>query len=260
MPAEGEMPANEIPVAAAEILARVRAQSPRVHCITNSVAQAFTANTLLAAGAVPSMTIAHDEVGGFVRHANALLINLGTFDAERQAASGAAIAAAQSAHLPWVLDPAFIDRSPSRADYAKALTTRKPAVIRLNRAEYSALAGGEPEIDAVAAYARGHGAVIGITGATDFVTDGTHVVAIANGHALMTKVTALGCAESALVAACLAVERDAWRACAAAVLIMGVAGEIAARRARGPGSFAVEILDALHGIDRHVLVGLAKVT
>ena len=66
----------------------------------------------------------------------------------------------------------------------------------------------------------------------------------------MAKVTALGCAASALVAACLAVERDAWRASAAALLIIGVAGELAAERARGPGSFAVEILDALYPLDR----------
>ena len=54
---------------------------PRVHCITNAVAQNFTANMLLAAGAVPSMTIAPKEVGRFAARADALLVNLGTFDA-----------------------------------------------------------------------------------------------------------------------------------------------------------------------------------
>src|SRR5712691_6566940 len=100
MPAEGEMrgPASELPDIAAEVLARLREQNPRVYCITNAVAQVITANTLLAVGAVPSMTIAQDEIGAFVKRAHAVLINLGTFDAERRGASGTAIGAAQSAN------------------------------------------------------------------------------------------------------------------------------------------------------------------
>ena len=70
----------ELPHIAADILMRLRARGPRVHCITNAVAQTFTANTLLAAGAVPSMTLAADEIGAFVARADALLVNLGTFD------------------------------------------------------------------------------------------------------------------------------------------------------------------------------------
>jgi hydroxyethylthiazole kinase len=66
----------------------------------------------------------------------------------------------------------------------------------------------------------------------------------------MGRVTAMGCAASALVAACLAVEADPWRATAAGLLLLGVAGEVAAGRARGPGSLAVEIIDALHNLDR----------
>jgi hydroxyethylthiazole kinase len=70
MPAEGEMRAPQserntsidFPAVTADILERLRERRPRVHCITNAVAQAFTANMLLAAGAVPSMTIAPKEV------------------------------------------------------------------------------------------------------------------------------------------------------------------------------------------------------
>jgi hydroxyethylthiazole kinase len=262
MPAEGEMQAqaNELPVIAADVLARLRTASPRVHCITNAVAQALTANTLLAVGAVPSLTIAPDEIGGFVERAGALLVNLGTFDAERRTASEIAIDTASEQNLPWVLDPVFVDRSAPRAAYAKGLAARAPKAIRLNRREFIALAGFEPEGGALAGYAREQGTVVGLTGATDFVADGARLAAIANGHPLMTRVSALGCAASALVAACLAVERDAWRASVAALLAIGIAGELAAKRARGPGSFAVEILDALYALDRDMLVAHAKVS
>src|SRR6186713_2758546 len=117
MPAEGpEMhhpqaaSRNGAAQSAPEILARLRARAPRVHCITNAVAQNFTANVLLAAGAVPSMTIAQKEVRAFAARADALLINLGTFDPERQKASLAAIGVANKAGIPWVLDPVFVDR------------------------------------------------------------------------------------------------------------------------------------------------------
>ena len=253
-------PANELPIIAADILTRLRAQSPRVHCITNSVAQSLTANALLAVGAVPSMTIAPEEIGGFVKRAGVLLVNLGTFDAGRGSATEIALATAKSANLPWVLDPVFIDRSESRAAYAKALLTCNPAAIRLNRNEFFELAGAGAEMDTLSKFADEHGTVVGLTGATDLVTDGARHIAISNGHPLMSKVTALGCAASALVAACLAVERDAWCASAAALLVIGVAGEIAAKRSRGPGSFAVEILDALYSLDRDQLVAHAKVS
>jgi hydroxyethylthiazole kinase len=84
-------------------------------------------------------------------------------------------------------------------------------------------------------------------------------VAIRNGDPLMAQVTAMGCAASALVATCLAVETDAWRATAAGLLLVGIAGELAATRAHGPGTLAVGILDALHALDQRAIVEHARV-
>jgi hydroxyethylthiazole kinase len=249
----------DIAAACADVIERVRAHSPRVHCITNAVAQNFTANILLAAGARPSMTISPEEIGSFVAGADALLVNLGTFDAARRAATDTAIEVAAEESLPWVLDPVLIDRSQPRAAYAAELVTRGPRALRLNRAEFTALTSGEPDGEALRRYALDALTVIGLTGETDVVTDGTRVAAIRNGHPLMSRVTAMGCVASALVAACLAVEGDAWLATTAALLAIGVAGEGAAAHARGPGSFASEILDALDRLDRDVLLARAKV-
>ena len=250
----------ELPAITADILERVRERRPRVHCITNAVAQAFTANMLLAAGAVPSMTIAPKEVRAFAARADALLVNLGTFDPERQKASLAAIGVANKQGIPWVLDPVFIDRSPPRAAFAKKLVAMKPRALRLNRAEFGALAGDKTDDAALARYAKARRTVIGLTGEHDLVRDAEHLATIANGHPLMARVTAMGCAASALVGAALAVEPDAWTATAAALIIIGVAGEVAAARARGPGSFAMEILDAVYALDRDTLIARAKVT
>ncbi len=248
-------PQRELSGITGELLTRLRDKRPRVHCITNSVAQAFTANVLLAIGAVPSMTLSEEEIGPFVASADALLVNLGTFDAERRAAVATAIQIANGQGRPWVLDPVFIERSPPRADYARALLAHRPRAIRLNAPELAALADGAD----AAAFAQATGATIGVTGAQDLVTDGTRSVTITNGHALMARVTAMGCAASAVTAAFLAIEANAFAATAAALTAFGVAGEVAGTQAAGPGSFAPAMLDALHTLDADTLGARARI-
>jgi hydroxyethylthiazole kinase len=250
---------NGVAQAVPGILARLRARKPRIHCITNAVAQNFTANVLLAAGCVPSMTLSPEEIGPFVAGAQGLLVNLGTFDSGRREATTIAVETATRENLPWVLDPVFVDRAPPRAAFARELVARRPSVVRLNHAEFDALAGGTSSRDKVMAYARSHRTVVALSGETDIVTDGERVAAVANGHPLMAKVTAMGCAGSAVLSACLAVEPDAFRAAVAALVIMGVAGELAGEKSEGPGSFAVAIVDALHNLDGPTLVARAKV-
>ena len=100
--------------------------------------------------------------------------------------------------------------------------------------------------------------MIALTGETDLVADGVQSIRIANGHPWMSLVTAMGCARASLVAACLAVEPEPWRATAAAVLVLAVAGEMAAETALGPGSLAIGIIDALHELDNSELLARAK--
>ena len=249
---------SDLPDIAADVVARLRERSPRVHCLTNTVAQNFTANVLLAAGAVPSMTVAPDEIADFVARADALLINLGTLDRERREAAEIAAEEAVEEQRPWVLDPVFVDRSQARCDFAANLMARMPRLLRLNSAEFAALANAGAGEDALKRYALDRLCTVALTGATDCITDGARAVAIENGDPLMGRVTAIGCAGTALVAACLAVEADPWLATVAGLLVFAVAGECAAVRACGPGSFAVELLDALASLDRETLRGRAR--
>jgi hydroxyethylthiazole kinase len=241
---------------AADVLARLRAKTPRVHCITNSVAQNFTANVLLAVGAQPSMTISPEEIGHFAGAADALLVNLGTFDRERAEAIDIAVASASAAKRPWVLDPVLIDRSPPRAALALGLLKRRPDVVRLNAAEFAALAGAQSPVE----FAAANPTVVALSGATDVVAGNRHQASLANGHPLMARITAMGCAGSALVAACLAVESDPFVAGVAGMLILGVAGEIAGEASEGPGTLAVAILDTLYRLEPDVLAARAKVS
>ena len=246
---------------AAAALARLRQRAPRVHCITNNVAQNFTANVLLAVACVPSMTLSADEIAGFVAGADSLLVNLGTFDAERRAAVEAALDAAAGKAAPWVLDPVFIDRSAARAQFARSLLMRAPAVVRLNRAEFSALAGGKPPHEP-AEFARANGTVVAISGETDLVTDGARSIGndcqrpCADGARHRHGLRRLGFGRR------LPGGRAGLHllAAAAALVILGVAGEVAAGQAQGPGSFAVGIVDALYNLDGATLRARAKVS
>lgn len=251
---------HNLPDIAAELLTRLRRQHPRVHCVTNAVAQHFTANVLLAIGATPSMTLSPSEVEHFVRGSGALLINLGTLDDERRKSMNLAADAAMAASVPWVLDPVKVDRSAFRAEFARSLLTRRPRALRLNAGEFEALAGAVASRETIREFAKDNSFTVAMTAEMDAVSDGRDIVGIANGHPLMTQVTAMGCAESAVLAACLAVEANPLIAAASALLLFNIAGEVAAERSRGPGSFSVEILDALFNLDAAEMRRRAKIS
>lgn len=244
---------------AAQLLPRMRARGPKVHCITNTVAQPITANVLLAAGAIPSLTTTEAEIGAFVRSADGVLANLGTLDPERRQAIEIAVHHAAKTKVPWLLDPVFVDRSELRLDYARELLARKPIAVRLNAAEFEALSGAPPNAEAVRVFARSHGIIIALTGEVDLVSDGKRLATIRNGDALMGKVTAMGCAELALATAALVVGEDAFAAVVAALTVFGIAGELAAAVSKGPGTFAFAIIDALYAMTPDDVHARAKV-
>ena len=152
------------PVRSLAVLDAVRGKNPQVHCLTNSVARAFTANVLLAVGAVPLMSHDAAEVGAFVTKADALLVNLGTLDPAMRAAMMTALDVAQARRLPWVLDPVFADRSAGRAAFATELLARRPAALRLNEAEAAALGAGATDA------ARLGGEIVALSGEIDQIS------------------------------------------------------------------------------------------
>ncbi|TVQ94327.1 MAG: hydroxyethylthiazole kinase [Chromatiaceae bacterium] len=247
-------------------LARLRETVPLVHNITNYVAMNTMANVLLAMGASPAMIHAREEAAAFVPVAAALTINIGTLSREWLAAMVEAAVAASAAGRPWVLDPVAAGVSSFRLAAAQRLLSLRPTVLRGNASEIIALGmhGGATGrgvdaadgVAAAAAVARElavtYGSVVAVTGPVDLLTDGVRCVRVANGHALMPQVTALGCALTGVVAAFLGSDpdpaADALATATAALACYGVAGERAGAVADGPGSFAVAFLDALHGL------------
>ncbi len=239
-----------------ELLQVIRRDCPKVHCITNTVAETFTANVLLALGAIPSMTAHPDEVGAFVTSAHAVLINLGTPDEQRNTANEVAIDIAQAEELPWVLDPVFVDRSPLRLERTRELLARGPAVIRGNQGELNALK--HEDSDSFAKFCADYKTVIASTGPKDRIEGADRAGEISNGHPVMARVTAMGCAMSAVVAAFCAVHDDMYEASVCGLLAIGVCGELAASECEGPGRFPPAFLDQLAAIDGARLEATAR--
>ena len=114
----------------------------------------------------------------------------------------------------------------------------------------------------VASLARRCGAVVAMTGARDWISDGRHTLACDNGHPLLTRVTGTGCMATAAIGAFAAVASTLrlpyapltaplaplLTATAAALAWYGLAAERAAGDARGPGSFQTALFDEVYAL------------
>jgi len=254
-------------------LAALRQRRPLIHNITNLVVSNVTANALLAIGASPAMVENTEESAELATVADALVINLGTVSSTLAAAMRLAAAAAQTAKRPWVMDPVAAGALGYRTRLAKDLLRYQPAVIRGNASEIAALAdggGGGKGVDSTLQaddvtgqadrLAKANGSVVVVSGAVDYVTDGTEYRRIANGHPLMTQVTGMGCTATALIGAFLPIAPTPFIAAAQAMLMMGVAGELAMTRSKGPGSLQVAFLDLLYELQGSEILSQARLT
>jgi len=251
-----------------ETLRRLRETRPLVHQITNYVVMNETANATLAIGALPVMAHAPQEVEEMVGLAGALVLNIGTLSSSWIEAMLLAGRAANAVGAPVVLDPVGVGATRYRTETAKRILDEVDvAVLRGNAGEIATLAGVDAEVRGVesigaavsaAEVARSAAAALGVvasvTGSTDYVSNGERVVAVENGHPLLASITGTGCMSTAVTGAFLAVRREEpLEAAAEALAAFGVAGENAAPGAKGPGSFHVNLYDALAALDPGLL-------
>jgi hydroxyethylthiazole kinase len=261
-------------MSAGETLARIRAEKPLIHQITNYVVMNETANATLALGALPVMAHAVEEVEEMVGLASALVLNIGTLSPHWIEAMVLAGRAANARGIPIVLDPVGAGATSYRTETARGLLAELPIdVLRGNAGEIATLVGVEAEVRGVESMTAGGDAaelareaartldlVAAVTGPVDHVSDGERVAAISNGHALLASVTGTGCMSTAITGAFLAAKPDErFDAAVEALVAFGVAGEDAAVGARGPGTFHAGLYDALAGLDPEGLDARARV-
>ena len=260
-----------MPLSAGPSLRALRERKPLIHQITNYVVMNETANATLALGALPVMAHAREEVEEMVALAGALVLNIGTLSPHWVEAMLLAGRAANTHGVPVVLDPVGAGATQYRTQTAQRILEQvRVSVLRGNPAEVATLVGRSAEVRGVESMERGDeelaraaarelGVVASVTGAVDHVSDGERVLSIANGHELLAAVSGTGCMSSAITGCFLAVEEGPLDAAAEALVAFGVAGEDAARAAKGPGSFHVNLYDALAALDPAALDARAKV-
>ena len=281
-PRTGNLPADHpLRTRIADAVHAVRSTTPLAQSFTNFVTINLVANAQLAAGGTAAMSYLPDDVLDIAAVCGATYINVGTLlpfykDALADIARGL-----HDQGKPWVLDPVAAGLGATRTAILESFRDVPPTVVRGNASEIIVLdrmwgladadaAGTEDEttrpagvesadeVESAMPAARriarhlaahstnGQGAVA-VSGAVDFVTDGTHDYRLPGGSALMTKITGAGCSLGGVVGTYLAVA-DPLTAAMAASLHFNRAGEIAEAAAHGPGSFQTEFLDTLWNV------------
>lgn len=280
-PRTGNLPADHpLRTRIADAVHAVRSTTPLAQSFTNFVTINLVANAQLAAGGTAAMSYLPDDVLDIAAICGATYINVGTLlpfykDALADIAHGL-----HDQGKPWVLDPVAAGLGATRTAILESFRDVPPTVVRGNASEIIVLdrmwgladadgadadgatrpAGVESadEVESampaarriarhLAAHSTGEQGAVAVSGAVDFVTDGTHDYRLPGGSALMTKITGAGCSLGGVVGTYLAVA-DPLTAAMAASLHFNRAGEIAEAAAHGPGSFQTEFLDALWNV------------
>jgi hydroxyethylthiazole kinase len=256
-----------------ELYARVGEQQPLVHHITNWVTIYDCANVTRTIGALPVMAHAQEEVADMVGSASALVLNIGTLTPQIVFAMVKAGSKANDKGIPVVLDAVGAGATSLRTEKTREiLAAVKVNILKGNAGEIATVAGVPADVKGVefvsvrgdlpaiaGGLAKDLGCTVVVTGKRDIVTNGIRCYFVDNGSDIMGRVVGTGCMAASVIGSFAAVETDYTLAAAAALACFGMAGELAAHRARGPGTFKALFYDELASLDWEKIKHLARV-
>lgn len=233
-------------------------QKPLILNLTNFVTMDFVANCLLALGAAPIMSTCEEELEELIKLSSVLYINTGTLDSSFIHFTKKAIELAVQYHKPIVFDPVGAGATKIRTETAKEICPFA-TIIRGNASEIIALTDEDSATKGVESIhttdeakeiaqhlARKYKTTVIVSGAIDFVTDGQRSAEVTGGSPLMQRVTGMGCAMTAVIAAFKAIIDDPFDAGLIAVHYFAFCGSSAALKHQNPGSFKTAFIDQLH--------------
>ena len=266
-----------------ECLENVRKNVPLVHNITNYVTVNDVANVILACGGSPIMSDDEGDVEDITSICGGLNINIGTLNKNTIPSMYLAGKKANELGHVLLLDPVGAGASKLRTDTAVGLMKEiRFDVIRGNISEIKTLAYGsgstkgvdadvadavtEDTLDNAVTFVKKlsaeTGSIISVTGAIDLVADGEKCYGIRNGRPEMGKITGTGCQLSGMITAYVVANQDnKLEAAAAAVMVMGLAGEIGYSHLQafeGNSTYRNRIIDAIYNMDGDTLEQGAK--
>jgi hydroxyethylthiazole kinase len=239
---------------------KIKEQKPLIHHITNYVTAGYCADIALAAGASPVMADAVEEMPEMTGKANALVINIGTINANKFEAMLKAAEVARSKHIPIILDPVGAMATEYRLKAALAILAKGVTIIKGNYSEGVALLKNEAKgkgVDNTLAtdikpeelakkLAQQYKCVVAITGAVDNISDGEETIQAYNGDPMLGNITGSGCMTGTLIGAAAGVTKNYLAAAIYGITMMNIAGQEAAKICKGPGSFRSSLMDEIY--------------
>ena len=254
-------------------MGKLRETKPLIHHITNWVTIYDCANITRATGALPVMAHAPEEVEQMTGISGALVLNIGTLTVDLVDTMMKAAKKANEKGIPVVLDAVGVGATDLRTNKAlEILDTVHVDIIKGNSSEVGKLAGAKAETKGVEAasvegdlvelakkLANDRKSTVVITGKEDIITNGSKVYTCKNGHEMMGSIVGTGCMVSSVIGSFAAVEKDYAKAAAAALACYGVAGELAAREAKGPGTYKEQFYDEVYNLDANIVESMQKV-
>ena len=257
----------------AHILDLVREKNPLVHQITNYVTVNDCANITLCFGASPVMSHAPEDVIDMIVHAGVLVLNIGTLDEKQIENMIFAGNKAKMLGIPIVLDPVGAGATTYRTQTAERFMNELPiSVVKGNAGEIGTLAGvsatvrgvdsgtlsGNPK-EITRALAKEYECTVVMSGKEDIISDGKRVIGVSNGVPMMGRISGTGCMASAVCGACASVSEPI-DGCITAMTALGIAGEEAAKTAKGPGSFKPVFFDAVASLTSEQFIKFGRIT
>ena len=245
----------------------LKKQNPLVHNITNVVVTNVTANALLAIGASPIMAYAKEEMEDIVSISNALVLNIGTLTKDIVDIMILAGRIANKKGIPVVFDPVGAGASGLRSDVAQDIISNvKLSIIRGNESEIANIYGIKLKTKGVDSSGKVEDKVglakdlslkassaVCISGKEDVITDGQDIFLVKNGDIALTKMTGSGCISSSVMGAFAAVDSNYLKASITGALLIGICGELAAKKSRLSGLFQLEFFNNLSLFDSNLL-------
>lgn len=255
------------------ILASVREKTPLVHHMTNYVTVNDCANITLCVGASPVMAHAEEEVEEMVSIASALVLNIGTLDTQQINRMFIAAKAAEKRGIPIILDPVGAGATSLRTKTAQRMIQELSiSVLKGNAGEIGTLAGKQAQVRGVDSggvtgdpaeitrtLAERLGCTVIMSGVTDIISDGNEVLHCDNGHPFMGRISGTGCMAASVIGSCAAVTADFLAGSTAGIIAFGIAGEMAAAEASGPGSFKYRLFDSMASVTPDDVNKLAQI-
>ncbi|BBL64177.1 MULTISPECIES: hydroxyethylthiazole kinase [Methanosarcina] len=254
-------------------LKTIRETKPLVHHITNWVTIYDCANITRAFGALPVMAHASEECADMTKISSALVLNIGTLTSEIIDSMILSAAAANEKKIPVVLDAVGVGATKFRDEMAaKILGSVRIDIIKGNYSEIAKLAGENAETKGVEAtsisadpekvakeFAKSRSSVVVMTGKEDIISDGNRTFIVKNGHGLMGSIVGTGCMAASIIGSFASANPDYCDAAKDALVYFGVAGELAAEKSIGPGSFKVNLYDEVFNLSDEKVRGMMKV-